>query len=52
MAERSQRAPVRAGRACRDRPGANFHVIVLVDAAAFQARKTRWIPSAEALGCA
>ena len=33
-------------------PGTNFHVIVLVDAAAFQARKTRWIPSADALGCA
>jgi hypothetical protein len=33
-------------------PGTNFRVIVLVDAAAFQARKSRWIPSAEALGCA
>jgi hypothetical protein len=33
-------------------PGTNFRVIVLVDAAAFQARKSRWIPSVEALGCA
>jgi len=30
----------------------NFRASVQVDAAAFQARKTRWIPSAEALGCA
>ena len=33
-------------------PGTNFRAIVLVDAATVQARKTRWIPSAEALGCA
>jgi len=33
-------------------PGTNFRVIVLVDAAAFQARKSRWIPSAKPLGCA
>jgi hypothetical protein len=33
-------------------PGTNFRVIVLVDAATFQVRKTRWIPSAEPLGCA
>jgi hypothetical protein len=33
-------------------PGTNFRVIVLVDAATVQARKTRWIPSAEPLGCA
>ena len=31
-------------------PGISFRAIVQVDAAAFQARKTRWIPSAEALG--
>lgn len=33
-------------------PGTNFRVIVLVNAATVQARKTRWIKSAKALGCA
>ena len=48
---RNERLSGQAEHAAID-PGTNFRVIVLVDAAAFQARKTRWIPSAEALGCA
>ena len=48
---RDDRLSGQAAHAAID-PGTNFHVIVQVDAAAFQARKTRWIPSAEPLGCA
>lgn len=48
---RDERLSGQAEHAAID-PGTNFRVIVLVDAAAFQARKTRWIPSAEPLGCA
>ena len=33
-------------------PGTNFCAILQVDAATFQARKTRWIRTAEPLGCA